>query len=91
MCLDKRMRISAAQIAIYSAWPGVGGGFSTCGSCGSVAWPLDVTFRPLIQGFCGPVFVRCGSWVTSLQQSQIEGTDFDNVKKEISPPRPPSA
>lgn len=27
---------------------------------------------------------ECGSGVTSLQQRQIEGTDFDNVKKEIS-------
>lgn len=27
---------------------------------------------------------ECGIGVTSLQQRQIEGTDFDNVKKEIS-------
>lgn len=91
MCLDKRMRISAAQIAIYSA---TGGGgeegirlffpLHHPRSCGSAARPPVVTFWPLIQGFCGAVVVRCGSGVTSLQQRQIEGTDFDNVKKEIS-------
>lgn len=50
--------------------------------CGSAAWPLDGAHWPLIHGGCVAVW-DCGSGLISLWQRQIEGTDFDNVKKEI--------
>lgn len=50
--------------------------------CGSAAWPLDGAHWPLIHGGCVAVW-ECGSGLISLWQRQIEGTDFDNVKKEI--------
>lgn len=70
---DEDFNRADCYLQCYGVW-GVGGGgadyFSSPPprSCGSAAWPLDVTFWPLIQGFCGAVVVRCGSGVTSLQQ-----------------------
>lgn len=82
MCLDKWMRISASQIAIYCATGAERIRSFLPKPCGSAAWPLDGAHWPLIYGVCVAVW-ECGSGLISLWQRQIEGTDFDNVKKEI--------
>lgn len=88
MCLDKRMRISAVQIAIYCATGCVcvcmcveESGFSSPAlwlcwlASGCNPWPLIHE--------CCVVAWECGSGLISLRQRQIEGADFDNVKTEI--------
>lgn len=87
MCLDKRMRISAVQIAICHA---VGDGGWSWGlgprlspqPCGFTTWPLDGA-----SGLLYAAAVQCrgsGSGLISQWRRQIAETDFDNVKKEIS-------
>lgn len=81
MCLDKRMRISVSQIAIYCA----------AGVEGELDLPLPNNLHTTVASahnllalkFCVLMPFKFGSGLPPPQQRAIEGTDFDIVEKEI--------
>lgn len=89
MCLDKRMRISVAQIAIYCA-AGVVGGVRP-----PLLPPHPPPHTPVASGcnllalkLCVLMLCKCGSGLTARQHKLMEGTDFDNMWKGNKIPLP---
>lgn len=86
MCLDKRMRISVAQIAIYCA-AGVEGEADLLPPH-NLPTPVASGRNLLALKLCVLMPGECGSGLPPRQQRQIEATGFDNVGKEIRFPPP---